>query len=373
MKLNLFFVFLFLILASCKQVQDVADVITKPSARVIFERDFKNNDSIFQRYELAYRNAKRNNLELDLPLVLQSKSDTSDFKILAYTLNLQRGERFKIESDSDADSLQLAIDVFSFKNDSVVEEKPMLSNTSSLNHLEFDVTQTGRYKIVILPNRKQQRNFGLKLFTEPTLAFPVSGKDNKAIQSFWGATRSGGHRSHEGIDIFAKRGTPVVAATKGFISKTGNRGLGGKQVWLRDGLFGQSLYYAHLDSIAVSGGNRVVIGDTLGFVGNTGNAITTSPHLHFGIYTSGGAVNPLPFVKQSDPIVIVSLPLALNGETRLKRNELRVAANVRSTKLQDIAAKRPLKILGKTDRWFHVRLNDTLQGFMHESLVREIE
>ena len=72
--------------------------------------------------------------------------------------------------------------------------------------------------------------------------------------------------------------------------------VGGKVVWLRD-TFGNSLYYAHLDSQAVSSGMRVDVGDTLGFVGNTGNARTTPPHLHFGVYRRGeGPVDPYWFV-----------------------------------------------------------------------------
>jgi hypothetical protein len=61
-----------------------------------------------------------------------------------------------------------------------------------------------------------------------------------------------------------------------------------------------SLYYAHLDEQLVSQGDRVAEGDTIGLVGNTGNARTTPPHLHFGIYAAGGAINPLPFV---DPVL----------------------------------------------------------------------
>ncbi len=373
MKLKPITLLFFLIVASCKQMQNVSDVITKPSARAVLERDFKSNDSLFRRYELEYQNAKANQLQLDLPSVVYSKSDSLDFKILAYTVDLQRGERFKIASNIPSDSLQLAIDLFSITNDSIIETKPIESNTPELNRLEFEVTKTGPYKIVILPNRRHSTDFGLNLFTEPMLAFPVSGKDNKAIQSFWGATRGGGSRLHQGIDIFAKRGTPVVAATNGFISNTGNRGLGGKQVWLRDGIFGQSLYYAHLDSIAVSGGKRVKVGDTLGFVGNTGNAKTTSPHLHFGIYTSGGAVDPLPFVKLNNPIDFENVLLSKTGETRLLKNELRIGASVKHTKLQDLKPKSQVEILGKTNRWFHLQVNDSLQGFMHESLVKEVE
>ncbi len=75
----------------------------------------------------------------------------------------------------------------------------------------------------------------------------------------------------------------MAVLANGRIGFTGEKGLGGKQVWLRDTKRGQSLYYAHLDSIAKTSGS-VKTGDTLGFVGNTGNARTTPPHLHFGIY-----------------------------------------------------------------------------------------
>ncbi|WP_179005806.1 M23 family metallopeptidase [Winogradskyella forsetii] len=373
MKFNSNILLLFLFLASCKHVQKVSDVITKPSAREVFERTLDHNDSLFKRYEETYTSAKHNKMKLELPSALNSKSEALDFRVLAYSLNLEQGERFKIESNITADSLQLAIDLFAFENDSVISVKPIISNEPKTNGLEFDVTKTGSYKIVILPDRNNSSNFGLKLFTEPTFEFPVSGKDNKAIQSFWGASRGGGSRSHKGIDIFAKRGTPVVAATDGFISNTGNRGLGGKQIWLRDGIFGQSLYYAHLDSIAISSGKGVKVGDTLGFVGNTGNAKTTSPHLHFGIYTKGGAVDPLPFVKLTERIEFENHSLFTKGETRLRKNELRIGAAVKTDKLQDLESKTQVEILEKTERWFHLRVNDSLQGFMHESLVKEIE
>ncbi len=125
-------------------------------------------------------------------------------------------------------------------------------------------------------------DFSLKVYKEPVYTFPVADKGNAAVQSFWGAARDGGRRSHEGIDIFAPRGTPVVAAVEGHVSSTGNRGLGGKQVWLRDSERGNSLYYAHLDSIIARPGMRVSPGDTLGLVGNTGNARTTPPTCTLG-------------------------------------------------------------------------------------------
>src|SRR5690606_21376741 len=108
---------------------------------------------------------------------------------------------------------------------------------------------SGIYKVIIQPDIEYQGSFTFKIYTQRSLGFAGAGKGNRDVQSFWGASRDGGGRSHEGIDIFARRGTPVVAVTNGYITRTGNSGLGGKQVWQRDGLLGNSLYYAHLDSI----------------------------------------------------------------------------------------------------------------------------
>ena len=74
---------------------------------------------------------------------------------------------------------------------------------------------------------------------------------------------------------------------------------GEKTVWLRDGERGLSYYYAHLDSQLVRAGEYVERGDTVGLVGNTGNARTTPPHLHFGIYANG-ARDPYPYLQGED-------------------------------------------------------------------------
>lgn len=132
-----------------------------------------------------------------------------------------------------------------------------------------------------------------------SLAFPVAGKRAK-VGSFWGAERDGGKRKHEGIDIFAKKGTPVVAVCDGIIVSSGNTPRGGKVLWLQSLRHRWKAYYAHLDQKKVKPGQLVKKGQVLGTVGNTGNAKYTPSHLHFGIYkTFGGAMNPLPFVKNS--------------------------------------------------------------------------
>jgi murein DD-endopeptidase MepM/ murein hydrolase activator NlpD len=130
-----------------------------------------------------------------------------------------------------------------------------------------------------------------------SLPVPVAGVKPSHLADTWGGMRSEGRR-HEGIDIFAKRGTPVLAATEGIVLRVGTNRLGGQVVWVL-GPGGQRHYYAHLDSYGdVHAGMRIDAGTVLGYVGNTGNAATTPPHLHYGIYTAGGAVNPYPYLRQ---------------------------------------------------------------------------
>lgn len=152
-----------------------------------------------------------------------------------------------------------------------------------------------------------------------SLAFPVAGKKSN-IGSFWGAVRDGGKRKHEGIDIFASKGTPVVAISDGVIISKGTFPRGGKILWLKASGHPWSAYYAHLDKWLVKEGQYVKKGQVIGTVGNTGNARYTPSHLHFGIYTERGAVNPLPYVKKAPKIVIQKKAVKRKTTTAKKTN-----------------------------------------------------
>jgi len=114
----------------------------------------------------------------------------------------------------------------------------------------------------------------------------------------WGAARSQG-RSHEGIDIFAERGTPIQATTQGIVNKVGEDDLGGHVVMII-GPGGAGHYYAHLEDYAdISANDWVNPGDIIGYVGDSGNAKGTPPHVHYGIYINGSAVNPYPLLQKN--------------------------------------------------------------------------
>lgn len=136
-----------------------------------------------------------------------------------------------------------------------------------------------------------------------TLAMPVVGVQPFNLYDSWGASRDGGRRKHRGIDIFAPKGTAVVAVADGIISFIGDQPKGGQCIWLTTEA-GASFYYAHLDRWApgLYEGMEVRTGDLLGYVGNTGNAKTTPPHLHFGINENDEMVNPYPILTKATPV-----------------------------------------------------------------------
>ena len=129
------------------------------------------------------------------------------------------------------------------------------------------------------------------------ILMPVAGVTRKHIANTWHAPRGSGRR-HEGQDIFAKRGTPIYSATRGYVYNIGENNLGGQTVSVI-GAGGRVYYYAHLDSYAegLTEGDYVTPQTKLGEVGTTGNAQGTPPHLHFGVYTPSGAIDPLPLIE----------------------------------------------------------------------------
>ncbi len=143
---------------------------------------------------------------------------------------------------------------------------------------------------------KQGASGGVSDSVTPGFSCPVPGA---TFINDWGFPRSGG-RTHKGTDMFAPRGTPTVAVADGTVRLKSNS-LGGivAFVYADHGVY---YYYAHLNGYAegLSSGQRVTKGQTIGYVGNSGNALGTRAHLHFEIHPGGGAaVNPYPTLARS--------------------------------------------------------------------------
>ncbi|MCC6833186.1 MAG: peptidoglycan DD-metalloendopeptidase family protein [Thermoleophilia bacterium] len=126
--------------------------------------------------------------------------------------------------------------------------------------------------------------------------FPVQGGANYGDD--WMASRAGG-RVHQGIDLFKATGQPLVAVADGTLFRVGWNGLGGWRLWLRDRA-GTEFYYAHLSAFAPAAkeGATVTQGTVLGYMGTSGDAAGTPPHVHFEIHPAGGGpVRPYPIVS----------------------------------------------------------------------------
>jgi murein DD-endopeptidase MepM/ murein hydrolase activator NlpD len=135
--------------------------------------------------------------------------------------------------------------------------------------------------------------------------FPVG--EPHAFGDSFGAPRMMGttyEHAHQGTDIMAPAGTPLLACERGIITRMGSDVLGGTKLWIK-GQSGTYYYYAHLSAFAegMHDGKLVEAGDLVGYVGDTGNARGGAPHLHFEIRPDGGPpVNPYPLLKVVDDL-----------------------------------------------------------------------
>ena len=239
----------------------------------------------------------------------------------------------------------------------------------------YEIDETGFYLLRLQPELLRGGEYTLSILSGPSLAYPIKANGNNHIQSFWGDGRDAGSRSHEGIDLFAPRLTPVIAAADGVVTRVNESNLGGKVVWLRPEGKDYRLYYAHLDSQLVTDGEQVKTGDILGLMGNTGNARTTAPHLHFGIYTFGGAVDPLPFVSREirKPAKITAQTGNLNATVRTNRRDAPLYDSPGTkTILQRLPLQTTLLVEAASSDLYKATLPDGRRGYIPSTMVSKL-
>lgn len=138
------------------------------------------------------------------------------------------------------------------------------------------------------------------------LLVPVANVRPDVLPNTFDEARAGGARRHEALDIRAPRGTPVLSADTGRISKLFTSDAGGLTIYASEPSGRFVYYYAHLDRYdpRVREGMAVSRGDTIGYVGTTGNAPPNTPHLHFAVmklgdpkrWWDGAPINPYPLL-----------------------------------------------------------------------------
>lgn len=235
--------------------------------------------------------------------------------VVALEFTVIAGRRIKIEIEYGS-GRKIFADLF--RADSAGLQIISEADTTK-NILETPAVTGGMYVVRLQPQPGYDSIYNFTLSTEPILSWPVKDDASQAIGSSWGADRDGGRRSHQGVDIFAKRGTPLVAAADGYVHRVTTNNLGGKVIFMRPEGLPISLYYAHLDSQIIASGTSVKQGEIIGTVGNTGNAANTPPHLHFGIYAKGGAIDPVGFLQKKSVPAIRNAILPENRARQIAR------------------------------------------------------
>ncbi|MEP1086698.1 M23 family metallopeptidase [Algoriphagus sp.] len=367
------FAILMIFISSCNN--QTLKIFQSNSARAQYQNTLKNSGIATTKIGLEWQSSADDAIltasELEVPVAIQGSFLSKSVEARAWSIQLDQGASVNIIVNWQAsDSSKLIVDLLTGSDLKEIE-----SYTAKNDPLKFEADKTGQYLLRIQPELLGEGNFQVRITGTATYAvFPVEGKNSAAIQSVWGDVRDGGERSHEGVDIFASRGTTVLAPVEGVVTAVRDRGLGGKQVWVRDTKRGWNLYFAHLDSQLVSNLQRVSPGDTLGLVGNTGNARSTAPHLHFGIYQSG-AINPFPAIEtefDAAPELEVQ-QLATIMRVNTANSNIRSQPTTKSEVISKLEVNTPVFILAATLDWFQVKTVEGVNGFLYRNLLSAVD
>ena len=246
----------------------------------------------------------------------------------------------------------------------------VFSSDPNASSFEFEASADGEYVIRLQPALEWQGLREVIVASVAGLIFPVRESSLQSVGSWFGDARDGGKRDHEGIDIFAPRGTSVVAVADGVIESVETTSVGGRVVWQYDRRRDVTYYYAHLNTQQVNRGDAVRAGDRIGTVGNTGNAAASRPHLHFAIYRPGrSAVDPVPFLydQSVDSLSAVAADAsALGNWTRVVDEGvlLRLSPAGDAGSVTRLPRHAQVRLIGAVRDWHRVALEDGTTGFL---------
>ncbi len=299
---------------------------------------------------------------------------------LAYRFDVIRGHRTTIEVVHVGEkSARIFIDLFRWASDDLQTWERVASAPKGESRLEFEPRLDARYVVRIQPELLRGGRFTISIHNQASLAFPVQGYDRRSIGSGFGEPRDGGRREHHGVDIFARRHTPIIAPVDGYIRRVGEQRLGGRTIWMRDGRVpDKNIYFAHLQDYQVEEGAEVKAGQIIGTVGNTGNARTTPPHLHFGIYYRGmGAVDPMNFILKVDdtPKSIIADTRALGSWVRtvVSTTSLRNSSGSLEREMTTLEQNTPVQILAAAADMYRIQLPDGETAYINAGNIGSVE
>lgn len=300
----------------------------------------KNNPTVN-----AWLNAAEHSLQHPLKIpstyVESGKFTANNHTATSLQVFVKRGQKLMVQlNKTSAMPFAVYLDLWQAA-DSLTGAVPkyILASDTAINNMEYVAIKDENLLIRYQSQISTHGSYMVSVKAVASFSFPIAANVKSNIGSFWGAGRDGGARKHEGIDIFAPAKSPAVAVADGYITSVTENVLGGKVIFMQPFKTSYNVYYAHLDEQLVITGQQVKAGDVIGLIGNTGNAKTTAPHLHFGIYTIGGAIDPLAFVEKQRSNGVTAAPtFATTGMITTKTTKL----------YADLAMQHPIGTLEKS-------------------------
>lgn len=371
-----FFLLVSISLVACNSLKSIKSAFVSLSPYERYVRSLEKaellNASMTQGWLLAGKKIFDDSVFVQLPFAESGYFQASKPEARSYRFKVKDGQVITIDGAfKTEENAKIFMDLFTWDDDAW----EMVSHADSTFTLTHEFSRNAECVVRLQPELLINAYYAVNISITPVLVNPVFGASNKSIQSFYGASRDGGKRSHEGVDIFANKGTPVIAPTDGFITRVGVNTLGGKVVWMKDNKRGHSYYFAHLDSQMVQPGLHVRQGHVLGVVGNTGNARRTPPHLHFGIYQSGSK-DPLYYIHQVES-AMETLPIDTGFQQQPfkvhpRKVKLMAGPSVKHEVKTYLDKETYLTVIGQSHEWFRIALPDHTEGFILKKHVAPI-
>ncbi|MEJ7646378.1 MAG: peptidoglycan DD-metalloendopeptidase family protein [Chryseolinea sp.] len=365
--------FIGLVFAACNTIQTLTNVVPQ-SPHESYTKKLEKSELAYtamgKSWLAAANPATHDSVKVTLPFQETGYLSSAEAQARFYRFEVKDGQVLTLTSLlKSKEKVSLFIDVFVLKDN---EWKPLNHADSSLT-LTQEFSESGSCLVRLQPELLVNTYYSITLSVTPVLLNPVKGASNRSIGSFYGDPRDGGKRKHEGIDIFAAKGTPVIAPTTGVVTRVATGGIGGKIIWMNDLKRGHSYYFAHLDSQFVKSGAKVRQGEVLGTVGNTGNARYTPSHLHFGVYQQSSK-DPITYIRTMEKLVNELAPDTLFQAIVFRVRPNSATIHVGPSAKSDIRAKLNkesyVKVIGQSKDWYRVQTAGDLEGFIEKIKVQ---
>lgn len=317
-------------------------------------------------------------IEIETPFEEVFYVDPSKAFGIAYIFETLRGQRIEVDLSIEAiDSTLLFMELYRINKNSGQKVKVASAKKDS-SFLKFEPRKDNKYILLLQPELLRGGRFRLTIKNIATLVFPVTGQDKNSIGSNFGEPREGGRRKHHGVDIFAARHTEVIACSDGYITNVGTSDLGGNIIWLYDSKRMLNIYYAHLQTQDVKINTRIKPGQVIGTVGNTGNARTTPPHLHFGLYHRiDGPIDPINFLIKTNEIPPeIKSDLSYIGQWVRSKNSSLSCLSSKGLKLplaEQLEKNSLMKVEGAAGHLYRVNLPDGTISYIKSGNIEPID